>query len=121
MRANRIPVRSSLFASFVTLAAALVLGMAPAAQAMTNVVPNGDFELAPCGIHGDVVCDWNPLPGATIAWDATNPNMGLHSMQLTGPVTGGGSIEVTTIGNICLQIGPGVHSASFWYRTTDQA
>jgi hypothetical protein len=108
--------RSSLFASAVVIAAALVLGVAPSAQATTNVVPNGDFETAPCGIHGDVVCDWNPLPGATIAWDATNPHSGLHSMQLTGL---GPSIEVTTISNICIQIGPGVHSASFWYRTTD--
>jgi hypothetical protein len=117
MRARRIPVRSSLFVSFTTLAAALLLGVAPAAQAMTNVVPNGDFEAAPCGFQGSVVCDWNPLLPATIAWDATNPHSGLRSMQLTGL---GPSIEVTTISNICIQIGPGVHSASFWYRTTDQ-
>jgi hypothetical protein len=39
-------------------------------------------------------------------------------MQLTGA---GPSIEVTTISNICITIGPGVHPASFWYRTTDAA
>jgi hypothetical protein len=120
-----LTMRSSLFALAVVLAAAVVLGVAPSALAMTNKVPNGDFETPPapdplCGLfHGDSVCDWNPLAPATISWDATNPHAGLHSMQLTGPVVGGGSIEVTTISNICIQIGPGVHSASFWYRTTD--
>jgi hypothetical protein len=115
-------VGSSFVIAVALFAAAFVLGVAPSAQAMTNTVPNGDFETPPapdpsCGLfHGDLVCDWNPLAPATIKWDATNPHLGLHSMQLTGT---GPSIEVTTISNICITISPGVHSASFWYRTTD--
>jgi hypothetical protein len=110
-------IRARSLVSVVALVAALVLALPSSAPAATtNAVPNGDFETAPCGFGGSDVCGWNPLPGATISWDATNPRTGLHSMRLTGP---GPSIEVTTISNLCIQVVPGTYSASFWYRTTD--
>jgi hypothetical protein len=118
MKSRGQAARASVLAAAMALAVALVLGVAPSAQATTNKVPNGDFETPPCGFNGPVVCDWNDLVG-TISWDASNPHGGSHSMQLTGPVTGGGSNEAETIGNLCITIGPGVHPASFWYRTTD--
>jgi len=62
-----LPTRSFLFASFVALAAAVVLGVAPSAQATTNIVPNPVFETDCAGVP----CNWIAGTQVMIARDTT--------------------------------------------------
>ena len=115
MKVKAFAQRSSLFASSIVLATSIALGVVPSAQAATNVIPNADFETAPCGNGGSIICGWSELVGS-MTWDATDRHgLSGHTMQLTGVP----NPEATTISNICIQIGAGMHSASFWYRTAD--
>jgi hypothetical protein len=103
----------------VALAAGFALGVAPSAQANTNLIPNPGFELLPSVCGGTPVCYWTPFPNDTTIRDTTNPHSETASMQVTGP---GGEVDAGTSGFLppqCALIAPGLHQASFWYRTSD--
>jgi PKD repeat protein len=104
--------------------AGLALMLPGAALAATNVVPNPGFEQGGCGSSTPVICGWDE-GGGFIYQDTTNPHSGSASMLLdcgpTGCYSGGfgGSVSVAAWSDpaFCAAIGPGTHSASFWYRT----
>jgi PKD repeat protein len=110
--------------------AALALGLPPAARAATNVVPNPGFEQGGCG-STSVICGWKLMDNSsgtcvgagactytTMYQDTANPHSGSASMSLTWATDfsdGWGGVEAGTDPAFCTSIGPGAHSASFWY------
>jgi hypothetical protein len=84
MRASQVPARSGLFVFVVALGAALVLGVAPSAQA-ANIVPNPGFE----GNCAGAVCQWQGIDG-TNTYDTTSFLRGVASLRLTS--TGGTNV-----------------------------
>lgn len=116
MARGEFSARPFLLVSLVTLAAALVLGVAPASAAIINVVPNPGFEIGPCGFQGPVICGWGAFPNTTMVQDSVDPHSGSFSMQLSGTPP---EIDASSIGCTGF-VHPGPHFASFWYRTTDR-
>ena len=113
-----ISTKPYFFVLLVALGAALAFGAARSSAATVTLVPNPGFETGPCGFAGPIICDWNVLPGTTMTWDMANPHSGSASMKLSGPGAPFG-ISATTTQNICVKVHPGLHPASFWYRTSD--
>jgi hypothetical protein len=109
VRAKEGPLRSWLFAFVVAVASALVLGVAPSAQATTNVVPNPGFESDCAGVP----CDWSAAGGATILRDTSTFHSGLASLKVSGSAN---TTPVATTG--CIPLSPGDHAASFWHNYT---
>src|SRR5262249_51931413 len=70
-----------LFLTAIALTSALVLGVAPSAQA-ANIVPNPGFETN-CF---NVPCQWNGTIAGTISRDTTFHHAGAASLRLTAPV-----------------------------------
>jgi hypothetical protein len=105
------------------VAAAVVLIFPAAAQGSTNVVPNPGFEQGGCGGNTPVLCGWE-ASGGSMSQDTTNPHSGTASMHLDcgvdgcygDPFSGWASVQASTDAAFCAAIGPGVHSALFWYR-----
>jgi hypothetical protein len=81
------------------------------------VVPNPGFEQGGCGGTTLVLCGWSS--DFALSQDTTDPHTGNASMHLEcgtcyyDPDTGIAWMSATTG---CVRIGPGVHTASFWYR-----
>jgi hypothetical protein len=96
--------------------AALVFGMAGAAQAAVNVVPNPGFEQAGCGASTPIICGWTSYNDMVQAGSPGNYTMSLDCGPL-GCYSGGypGSVSASTEPDSCATIAPGNHPASFWY------
>jgi chitodextrinase len=103
---------------------ALIFGIAPAAQAAVNVVPNPGFEQAGCGASTPIVCGWRSDSGGSLYMDS--PHSGASSLSLSwsddnytgmGPV----GVDAQTDPAFCAEIGPGAHPASFWYANANGA
>lgn len=112
MRTSTIPFRTRRVLVLGALAAAVVLGVVPSAQA-ANLVPNSGFETNCSGIP----CNWSPtVAGITLARDTTNPHSGSASLKVTETDTNfNGAISDCVVG----AFQAGSHSAFYWYRTTD--
>jgi hypothetical protein len=90
---------------------ALVFGIAPAAQAAVNVVPNPGFEQAGCGASTPIICGWTSYnemvdAGGTMA-------LGCGPLGCDGGLAGIASVGAQTDPAFCAAIGPGPHPASF--------
>ena len=96
---------------------AVVFVVVPSAQASTNVVPNPGFEQGGCGGNTPVICGWTA--NQSMAQDTTNSHSGSASLSLSG--INAFPLWATTDPAFCALIGPGAHSASFWYRNTSSA
>jgi hypothetical protein len=107
--------------------AAAGLELSTAALAATNVVPNPSFEEGGCG-NTPILCGWamTPDPNAYMYQD-TDAYSGSASMALGWSGEIGGeflnwrSAMAWTDPAYCAAIGPGVHPASFWFRSGDAA
>ncbi len=102
------------------VAAAFVLALAPSARAATNVVPDPGFEQGGCSDNTPVLCGWRS--DNSMSQDTSNPHSGSASMHLE---CGAGGCyydpdypwaSVAADATACVAIGPGTHTASFWYR-----
>jgi hypothetical protein len=106
-----------------------VFGIAPAAQAAVNVVPNPGFEQAGCGASTPVVCGWrSDSYGGSLYLDngsfSSTPHSGASSLYLAWSddnYTGMGPVGVDAQTDFCAAIGPGAHPASFWYANAGGA
>jgi len=114
--------RSPKITLFVGLVAAAVVLLVPAAaQALTNVVPNPGFEQGGCGGNTPVMCGWASTdPNTSMSQDTTSAHSGSASMSVScaSPacdLSTGGTASVSTDPAFCAPIGPGAHQASFWY------
>ena len=114
MRASRVPSRSGFFVVVVALAATLVLGAAPSAQA-ANIVPNPGFEANCSGIP----CNWSSggAPNLTIAHDTVNPHPPSTASIMA---TVSSNAAAGPVGDcVSMALAAASYSASFWYRTTN--
>ena len=111
MRARGVPSRSCLFISVAALSAALVLGVAPSAQA-GNVAPNPSFELDCSGVP----CSWttNVSGAGTITRDTTVAHSSVASLKETADANG-----TPGAASDCIPTSAGTNvTRSYWYRTT---
>jgi hypothetical protein len=116
MDRGRRSARLSLCGLVAALAVALVLGVAPSAHGLVNLVPNPGFETACAGPP--------PVPFIPCSWDVTGPSVQM-SRDTTIFHSGGASMQVTTGVNgtgavsDCFLAAAGTNAISFWYSTTD--
>jgi hypothetical protein len=110
MRASRVPARSGLVVVVVTLGAALVLGVAPSAQA-ANIIPNPSFESDCAGVP----CQWPFVFDGIPTRDTNSPNSGAASLRLTST----GTFFSVLIRSDCVPVTAGTtYNVSLSYRTT---
>jgi hypothetical protein len=103
------------FLALVALASAIVLGVAPAAQATTDLVPNPGFESDCSGVP----CNWVATSVAvTLTRDTSTHHSGSASMKVTQSAA---ALNTSGAGSSCVNtaIAAGNHDASFWYLTSD--
>jgi PKD repeat protein len=99
--------------------AALVFGIAPAAEAGANVVPNPGFEQGGCGGSTPIICGWD---GGPMSQDPSNPHSGNASVHLECEAidcvfdSDTGWVHTAAVATSCIAMSAGTHAASFWFR-----
>jgi hypothetical protein len=115
MRMSVFHARTSRFLSVVALTAALVFGVAPAAEAATNLVPNADFQTDCSGIP----CNWIATAGSSILRDTSKGYLSSASMKVT--LSAASALTTAGASSSCMStpIAAGTHDGSLWYLTSD--